>query len=166
MADIVGTIASIVQLLHFGKAVFDRLEEYRSDLEGYPRAYKNMKAQLNLLLDSLRTIKDALNSGAIPETSAKALRPALHGCTTEVLLLKKIIMKVVPPPGTSRARRNLMAFASIRYDGQVERASKTLDSYTAQLTLHASTSKYIVPGGRQILHASKILSTICEAEAT
>lgn len=146
MAEVLAGVsiaANIIQLVQFGKALVDRLDEYRTDIDGFPEAFKHIKYRLKILVDGLSNIKEAVDSGALSEQTQKALRPSIRECAALIQPLSKIIEKALPPPGASRVKRSLKALGSLRYDAQVEKMTKEIDSYIAYMNFHSGMSRYV-----------------------
>ncbi|KAL1990037.1 hypothetical protein VTN49DRAFT_7234 [Thermomyces lanuginosus] len=110
----VGTIANIIQLVDAGLKVLHRLEEYQSQIQDLPEAFRHIKTELPALLDALQHTKTAIDTGSLPDESKRAVLPVVEGCATRIKLLDEILEKVVPASKDSWAARGKKAIQSIR----------------------------------------------------
>ncbi|RYP02218.1 hypothetical protein DL764_005898 [Monosporascus ibericus] len=143
MADpltVVGIVANIIQLVDFGSRVLNRLEEYQSKFGDAPEAFRNIKAELPVLLDALRQTKAAIDAGFLQDESKNALLPAVEGCGVQINLLDDVIAEVLPAPGESWAKKGRKALRSLRYDMKVEKITSVVRGYIQTLIYHAAAS--------------------------
>lgn len=136
----VGIVANMVQLVDFSSRVLKRLEDYQSQLEDIPEAFRHISAGLPVLLDALRQTQSAIDAGRMQDGSEKALRPAIEGCRVQIRLLDDIIAKALPASSDSRIRRGGKALKSLRYDAKAERIAAVIRGYIQTLTYHAAAS--------------------------
>lgn len=141
----VGIVANIIQLVDFGSRVLKRFEEYQSKLGEIPEAFRHIKAELPVLLDTLRQTKVAIDTGSIQDETKKALLPAIEGCGVQIKSLDDVIMKVLPASGDSWIRRGRKALRSLRYDVKVEKITAVVRGYIQTLTYHAAASSSLRP---------------------
>ena len=143
---VVGVVASIVQLVDFGSKVLLRLNDFQSTAREIPKTFQHVKAELPVLLDTLKQTKSAIENGSISDDTKAALLPAIDGCRTQVELLNAVIEKVLPLPSDSWRERSRKAIASLRQDGRVQKIRKDLQGYIQALTYyHAASSSTIRP---------------------
>jgi hypothetical protein len=143
---VVGAVASIVQLVDFGSKVLLRLNDFQSTTGEIPKTFQHIKAELPVLLDTLKQTKSALEGGSISDETKSALLPAIDGCRTQIALLDTIIGKVVPLPSDSWRERGRKAISSLRQDGKVQHIRANLQGYVQTLTYyHAASSSMIQP---------------------
>ncbi|KAF2179980.1 hypothetical protein K469DRAFT_295483 [Zopfia rhizophila CBS 207.26] len=135
----VGIVANIIQIVNFGSQVLKRLEEYQSRLGEIPEAFRHIKAELPVLLDTLQQTKASIDAGRI-RNETKALLPAVQGCTVQIKTLDDIIEKMLPASDDSWARRSRKAFRSLRHDAKVEKITAVVRGYIQTLTYHAAAS--------------------------
>jgi hypothetical protein len=76
---VVGGISSIIQLVDFGSKVLHRLNDFQSSLGEIPKAFRYIKAELPILLDTLEQTKVAIENGSIREETKHALLPVING---------------------------------------------------------------------------------------
>lgn len=143
MADVLSIVANIIQLVVFSKDVFDRAQDYSDSTKGLPAAFNRTSDRLAALLDALKRIKVAMDTGAMEESSREALRPTMRGCQSQIRQLNEIMRKALPQPGASKAKRTWKALESYRYDNKVERINAEIDRYMHTLTLHTVSSRYV-----------------------
>ena len=136
----VGIAASILQLIDFGFHVLERLEDYQSKLGDIPEAFRDIKAELPVLLDALKQTKAAIDAGLIQNETKKALLPAIDGCKKQINLLDDLVIKALPVAGDSWGRRSRKAMGSLRYDEKVKKMKAVIQGYIQALTYHAAAS--------------------------
>ena len=143
---VVGTVANIVQLVDFGSKVLLRLNEFQSSVGEIPKTFQHIRAELPVLLDTLKQTKTAIESGAIRDETKKALLPAIEGCRTQVESLDIVIGKVLPLSGASWRERGRKAISSLRQDGKIRKIRTDLQGYIQTLTYyHAAASSTLRP---------------------
>ncbi|KAF2184564.1 hypothetical protein K469DRAFT_780977 [Zopfia rhizophila CBS 207.26] len=98
---VVSIITNIIRLVDFGSRVLTRLEEYQPKLGDIPEAFRNIKAELPILLDALQQTKAAIDAGSMRGETKKALLSAVEGCGVQIKSLDNIIVKAVPTPSDS-----------------------------------------------------------------
>ena len=143
---VVGVVASIVQLAELGSKVLLRLNDFQSRIGEIPKTFQHVKAELPVLLDTLKQTKSAIEVGSIPNETKNALLPAIDGCRTQVELLDTLIGKVLPLQSDSWSKRGLKAVSSLRQDAKVKKIRTDLQSYIQTLTYyHAAASSTAPP---------------------
>jgi hypothetical protein len=143
---VVGTVASIVQLVDFGSNVLLRLNEFQSSIGEIPKSFQHIKAELPVLLDTLEKTKTAIETGSVQDETKKALLPAIDGCRTQIEVLDILIRKVLPLPHDSWRERSRKAVSSLRQDGKVKKIRTDLQGYIQTLTYyHAAASSTLRP---------------------
>jgi hypothetical protein len=143
---VVGTVASIVQLVNFGSNVLLRLNEFQSSIGEIPKSFQHIKAELPVLLDTLEKTKTAIETGSVQDETKKALLPAIDGCRTQIEVLDILIRKVLPLPHDSWRERSRKTVSSLRQDGKVKKIRTDLQGYIQTLTYyHAAASSTLRP---------------------
>jgi hypothetical protein len=143
---VVGTVASIVQLVDFGSKVLLRLNEFQSSIGEIPKSFQHIKAELPVLLDTLEKTKTAIETGSVQDETKKALLPAIDGCRTQIEVLDILIRKVLPLSHDSWRERSRKAVSSLRQDGKVKKIRTDLQGYIQTLTYyHAAASSTLRP---------------------
>jgi len=138
---VVGIVASIVQLVDFGSRVLLRLNEFQSRVGEIPKTFQHIKAELPVLLDTLKQTKTAIQAGSIRDETKKALLPAIDGCRTQVESLDTVIEKVLPLSGDSWTKKSRKAVSSLRQDAKIKKIRTDLQGYIQTLTYyHAAAS--------------------------
>lgn len=143
---VVGTVASIVQLVDFGSKVLLRLNEFQSSIGEIPKSFQHIKAELPVLLDTLEKTKTAIETGSVQDETKKALLPAIDGCRTQIEVLDILIRKALPLSHDSWRERSRKAVSSLRQDGKVKKIRTDLQGYIQTLTYyHAAASSTLRP---------------------
>lgn len=149
MADpptVVGIVANIVDLVEFSTKVLARLNDFQSNLEEIPKAFRHIKAELPVLQETLKETIDKLGHGAIEDSTKAALLPAVQGCKIQIEALDGLLAETLPVAGDFRFKKTTKALWSITHDGKVESITITLRGYIATLTFyHAAASSTLHP---------------------
>ena len=150
-----GIVASIVQLVDFSSKVLGRLDEFQSSLGEVPRSFRNFKAELPVLQNTLLQTREAIEAGLVKDETKQALISAIEGCTEQIRLLEALLAKVLPIPTDSRLRRGTKAILSLHQEAKVESITKILRGYIGTLTFYyAAVSITLQPatGIRFLIH--------------
>ncbi len=132
----VGIAANIVQLVDFGSKILLRLSEFQSTLEEVPVTFRHLKAELPLLLDTLRQTKAEIENGSIREETRIALLSVIEGCRVEIESLDALLTKTLPTPIDSWKTRSKKAISSLAQDAKVEKITSAIRIYIQALTHH------------------------------
>jgi N-terminal domain on NACHT_NTPase and P-loop NTPases len=97
----VGVAASIVQLVDFSSKILHRLDEFRSSVGEVPKSFRHIRAELPVLQDSLRQIKEAIDAGSVEDRTKKTLMPAIQGCQDQIEQLDAVLAKTLPESSTA-----------------------------------------------------------------
>jgi len=128
--------SSIIQIVDFGTRVLKRLYDYQTQLGALPKALRNVKIRLPVLIDALRNTKRAVNARRLSEESAEALNGIVKGCEEQIRALDEILDKCSVGEEVSKVRRGWKALESLQLDGKVEEICKVLDVYKGDLTFY------------------------------
>jgi hypothetical protein len=133
---VIGIVSSIVQIVEFSSKVIQRLDDFASSVGEVPRAFRHIKTELPLIIDSLRRIQDQDRAGALETATVDAVRPVIQDCQQEIKRLESILNRTVPSVGASSWDRRKKAFLSLGKDKDVEQIADSLSRYVRVLTLH------------------------------
>lgn len=143
---VLGIVASIVQLVDVGFAVLGRLNEFNSSLGETPATFRQIKAELPILLDTLDQTKRALDAGTLKDDTKKGLFSIIVGCQEQILSLDAVLQKTLPRTEDSRAKKSMKALSSLRKDKEVEKICSNIHKYIQTLTYyHAAASSTLQP---------------------
>jgi hypothetical protein len=132
-----GVAANIISIIHITTEVVKRLNDFRSTVEGLPRALKSLSVELPTLIHTLKRIRQAIDDGWVDEDSQEALEPLVRDLEQQIQALSDIILKMRPKVD-SNAARNFKAVTSFRYDSEVKHIEGVIRGYVAILTLEIS----------------------------
>jgi uncharacterized coiled-coil protein SlyX len=104
---LVGLVSSIIQFVDFGTKVIHRLNEFQCTVTEVPKSFRDVKNQLPLLIDTLKRTQNQADAGYVSEETAKALKPVVEGCSSQVQLLSSILDKTLPANKASNWQRGL-----------------------------------------------------------
>ncbi|CZR66589.1 related to kinesin light chain [Phialocephala subalpina] len=138
---VIGSIASIVQLLEFGGKVLGRLKEFHSKRVEIPQCFRHIEIELPVLLDALAQTKTAIETGSVSAETEDALLPAIKACRRLVRKLHSILARLVTLKSDSWSRKTRKTFSSLRHEGKVQDIRTEIDRYIRVLTYsHAATT--------------------------
>jgi N-terminal domain on NACHT_NTPase and P-loop NTPases len=92
------------------------------------------------LIDILQRTHNQADADHITAQTAKALKPVVDGCLSQVKLLEDILVKATPTEKDSTWRRRFKALSSFSHDKTVQQITSTLERYVQTLTYHQATS--------------------------
>jgi hypothetical protein len=136
---IIGLVSAIVQFVDFGSKIVERLQDFYSSVNEVPKAFRDVKVELPLLLNTLKRTQAQAESGALSKETQEALLPVVEGCRSQVELLDSSLVKSLPKLGDSSLRRGMTAFLSVGQEKKVEQITTTLRKYVQTLTYHEAT---------------------------
>jgi hypothetical protein len=160
---VVGIVSSIVQLVDFSSKVVERLDDFASSVGEVPRAFRHIKTELPLIIDSLRRIQEQARDGSVEKATVDAVEPVIKDCEREITRLEKILDKTVPSVGASSWDRRKKAFLSLGKDKNVEEIAESLARYVRVLTLHQAvegSKPDIQPPPEYVLRQSQFFTLI------
>jgi len=137
---VVGVVSNIIQLVDFGSKVLRRLNDFQSSLGEIPKAFRHVKAELPILLDTLEQTKVAVQNGTIREETKQALLPVVNGCQEQIKLLNDVIERVLPLESDSWRKRTSKAISSLHQDTKVAKITAMLKSHIQALTYYHSAA--------------------------
>lgn len=139
-------VASITQLVDFGSKILHRFNEFQTSIDEVPKSFRHIKAELPLLLDTLKQTKEAIDAGSLKAKTKTALLPIIQGCGEQVELLDAVLVKLLPEKGSSWTTRSRKAFLSVYKEDKVEKIRSALREYIQILTYyHAAAASTLQP---------------------
>ncbi|UKZ68413.1 uncharacterized protein TrAtP1_009450 [Trichoderma atroviride] len=132
----VNLAGTIIQFIELGAKVTSRVADFSSAVDGVPRAFKQIRTELPLILDGLRRIQRNIDNGLTDKEAQEALMPVVRGCLAETQQLDKVIEKALPSSCDTFWERKIKAIKSLAYDQRIEEIAESLDSYTKTLIFH------------------------------
>ncbi|KPM40141.1 hypothetical protein AK830_g6443 [Neonectria ditissima] len=131
----VGLVAAIAQLIEIGNKVTERLIDFT--LEGDPpRAFKQIKTVLPLIVDGLQRMQGPISAGHIAAQTQTALHTVVQSCLSETQELTIILDKALPSHEASSWERRKKAIASLKYDKKIEKIADAINGYINILTFY------------------------------
>jgi len=140
---IVGLVSSIVQFVDFSSKVVKRLNEFQFSLDEFPKTFRDIKAELPLLANTLERTKEQIEDGRFSKITQEAIRSVVKGCESQVKMLNDVLVKTLPTKDDSLWRRGKKALSSIGQEKEVQQITATLRSYVQILTYHQATGSSI-----------------------
>jgi hypothetical protein len=137
---LVSLVSAIVQFVDFGTKVLGRLNDFEAAVHDVPKAFRDIKTELPLLLDTLKRTKSQAEGGQVTKDTQRALIPVVDGCRSQVELLEITLCKILPATGERSWKRGMKAFLSISQEKKIQQITTTLRNYVQTLTYHQATS--------------------------
>jgi len=150
----IGLAAAIVQFVDIGAKIVKRLSDFSNNIEEIPKAFRQIKTQLPLIIDGVRRIQDQVKSNDINPSSEEALLPVLRECQEAAQRLEELLEHILPPATASFLQRRTKAIVSLRYDSKVQDIAETLANYVSVLTFHQSVSNRQIISNHQVVAGS------------
>ncbi|RFU73930.1 short-chain dehydrogenase [Trichoderma arundinaceum] len=132
----VGLAGVILQFVELGAKVTKRVKDFSSAVDGTPKAFKQIRTELPLIVDGLRRIQRNIDTGSIDKETQEVLLPVVIGCLSETEHLDTLLEKALPLGGDSSWDRRIKALRSLAYDKKIEEIAESLDRYTKSLVFH------------------------------
>src|SRR5271155_3642148 len=98
---IVGLVSAIAQSVDFGTKIVERLQDFHPSVNEVPKAFRDVKVELPLLLHTLKRTQAQAESGALSRETQEALLPVVEGYRSQVELLDSTLVKTLPKLGNS-----------------------------------------------------------------
>jgi hypothetical protein len=133
---VVGVVTNIVQLVEFGTKVLGRINDFHNKLDNVPEALRHIKAQLPLLLYSLKATQHSIGTGVVNTETEEALLPVINECRAQIETLDKLVDRLLPDTGDSRWKKSKKALLSLHEDASINRITSALQGLVATLTLY------------------------------
>jgi hypothetical protein len=136
MADVVGLVSSIIQLVTFSADVAATLKEYYSNKANAPRVLRNIEAQIRLLHSSLEPFNSERYISSLEPNVRNSLGEVIKGCNEQITELDVLLRRIKPDKSSHAIRKGFKAISSIWKRGYLEDILRSLDRYKATLALH------------------------------
>jgi hypothetical protein len=166
--DVIGAVASILQLIQFTCSVVERVNEFRSNAKELPKAFRQFSQELPVLQATLKRLQEAIEEGLIPETAQQSLSPTLEGCRDQIQLLNQILNKTLPSEGDSSTDKAYKALISLTKDSKVEKTMTSIRSYLGTLTSYfvISSSLPTISSGKFINSNSSLVAKVSQTKSS
>ncbi|KAH0558819.1 hypothetical protein GP486_004539 [Trichoglossum hirsutum] len=140
--SVIRLVSSITQLVIFGSKVVSRLHEFQSSVNEVPKTFRDIMIQLPLVIDTLKQTERQADAGHVGEETAKALRPVVDECLSQIKLLEDILAKAMPAKEDSDWKRRFKALSSFAHDGDVQKITASLERYVQTLTYYQASQRF------------------------
>lgn len=135
MAEVVGLVASIVQLLELSAKIVSRVYEYTAKANDVPLTFRRLANQLDLLSLPLQQIETQVQSRELGEVASRAIKRVLDDVLADVAFLERLF----PPPKASTFDRGLQALKSLAWEDKVQERIKRIQINVQLLGFHQNT---------------------------
>jgi hypothetical protein len=133
---VAGLVSAIVQFIDFGSKIIERLDEFKSNVDNVPKSFRDIEAEIPLLLDALKRTKEEAETQCYGEDTLQVLLPAVECCRSQVELLNDTLLKTLPNPGDGTWRRTKKAFQCGEQEKKVQQITTTIQRHVQVLILH------------------------------
>jgi hypothetical protein len=133
---VAGLVSAIVQFIDFGSKIVERLDEFKSNVDNVPKSFRDIKAGIPLLLDTLKRTKEEAEAQCYGKDTLQALLPVVEGCRSQVELLNDTLLKTLPNPGDRMWRRTIKAFQCVDQEKKVQQITTAILRHVQVLTFH------------------------------
>ena len=147
MADLaaVGLASAIAQFVEVGVKVVARLADFSAHLDQAPKAFREVKTELPLIIDGLRRLSEQINAGHLDASTQAALGPVLQECNECARRLEELLEKIIPAADASSWERRKKAIASLSQDRKVDEIADALSRYVRLLIFHQVVGPTVAP---------------------
>jgi hypothetical protein len=134
MADVVGLISSILQIVDFGVKVAEAVKDFSAP--GRPAVIRNINSQLPFIISSLNNLKDEQYLGSLAKETRQDLQHLLEACNSQIRLLDEILysMKSEEEDNLWKTSRKVIVF--LQKQGKLREIVRELEQFKSTLTLH------------------------------
>jgi hypothetical protein len=136
MADVVGLVASIIQIVQVTVQVANTVKEFCSDARGVPAVFHNIDVQLPPLISSLNTLRDEQHLGSLTQQARIDLQKLLDACSKQVALLDTLLVKIKPEREDGFFERGRKAMFFLQKQDKLKKIVKELDHFRLTLALY------------------------------
>jgi hypothetical protein len=133
---VAGLVSAIVQFIDFGSKIIERLDEFKSNLGNVPKSFRDIEAEIPLLLDTLKRTMEEAEAQCYGKGTLQALLPVVEDCRSQVELLNDTLLKTLPNPGDGKWRRTKKALYSVEQEKKVQQIARTIHRRVRLLTYH------------------------------
>lgn len=129
-------VSAVSALIEIGSTVVGRLNDFREKAHDLPEAFKHIKTQLPIMIDSLQRTRAEAQAGNMDSDTQKALTSALGGCYSQIRRIDDILDGVLPVEENCSWTRKAKAPRSLSKDKEVRSLLHVLDRYLLRLVRH------------------------------
>ena len=151
-------VSAIVQFIDFGSKIIERLDEFKSNVDNVPKSFQDIKAEIPLLLNTLKQTKEEAEAQCYGEDTLQALLPVVECCRSQVELLNDTLLKMLPNPGDRTWRRTIKAFQCVDQEKKVQQI--TNDYSTSCSDINTSSSGRRLKAGLKAQTDGFLVSTV------
>ena len=131
-----GAAASIIQIIHTGTVIADRIHKYSSACCDLPEIFKHVEIDLRLIVVTLEKVDEVTKTNCLDEPVRKALLGVVQACQKEAKELEKIVLVALPNVDDTSLKRTWKAIGSLSCDDKVRKKTDVIKRYVQ--TLHFS----------------------------
>ncbi|KAF7511844.1 hypothetical protein GJ744_003077 [Endocarpon pusillum] len=136
----VGLAAAIVQFVDFSAKIIKRLDEFVAATDNIPECFRDIKAQLPLIVNTLHSIRVQAESQHLSEVAANALKAVVDRSVEEAHTLIVILDKALPKGPSSTFQVRLQALKSLACDKKVQKSVDRLLQHIQVLNFSQNTN--------------------------
>lgn len=137
----ISVVSNIVQLVHAGIIVYDRLNEFQSVTQSFPEALVDLQVELPLLLRSLEGTKQRAESGSIDVDTQEDVLRVVKGCKQLIDELQGLLDRWLPKPSDHLFKKIKKLVLSFEKEKEIDSIKLRLKGYIQTLTYYESGDK-------------------------
>jgi len=150
--DVVGAVASILQIIHIGTKICVRINDFRQTTGKLPKAYSGLQLEIPILLDILRITQIDIDTGQLSDSDKKVLGPVIEDALEQFKTYEETITKALPKKGDSGFKKGWKGFVSLKYESKIKDAVVTIKGYIQTISNHTIASERNRNLGMFLLH--------------
>lgn len=117
---VIGIIANVLQLVDFSCKVIDRTQGFKNQATEVPECFRDVKAIVPVICNTLHKIQKTIESGNVPEETCCHLKAVACRCEKKMTELHSIFKETLPKDGASVWSMGMKALLSTRQDKRVK----------------------------------------------
>lgn len=136
---VIGVVATIIDLVSFGKDVLTRLDEFQKNVRELPHSFVNIAVQLPLLLDTLDRIREQSFDNSLSPSTEEALAPVILRLRQIIQRLDTILQEILPSGRAKLSEKVKKAYKSLVVQKDVDELAAVIRDFVNNLTVFQAT---------------------------
>jgi hypothetical protein len=131
-----GIASSLITFGDVAWRILKRLDEYCDRSKDVPKVVKNIRLQLQILVEKLEDLKWEEKNGSLVTQSRSTLSKAIESFEEQINLLDEVTTRMIPVKGDSTRVRVKKAGLSIYYEKEMAKIWTQLEAYKTTFIFH------------------------------
>lgn len=136
---VVGSVASVIQLVDFTGKVFERVNHYIRCVNEAPETLREIAIHLPLFIEALHRVQFHIDFGHFNPQTSSALKLMIDECYSQMIVLDNLMIKLTPEQSESRLARTRKAILSLKDEKSLERIFTKISGYIKMLLLYQTS---------------------------